>query len=118
MKDNHRLQENGRFSAKRKTEAVLQLLRGEDLDLLSREYKVTAGKLSQWRDAFLAGGQAGLQSGTGDDRDQQIQQLQAKVGELTMARTYWNTKSKEWRVGPLYQRGGRSHECSLLDRYP
>ena len=72
MKDNHRLQENGRFSAKRKTEAVLQLLRGEDLDLLSREYKVTAGKLSQWRDAFLAGGQAGLQSGTGDERDQQI----------------------------------------------
>ena len=86
MKGNHRHQENGRFSAKRKTEAVLRLLRGEDLDLLSREYKVTAGKLSQWRDAFLAGGQAGLQSGTGEDRDQQIQQLQAKVGELTMTK--------------------------------
>ena len=53
MKKNHRIQENGRFSAKRKTEAVLRLLRGEDLDLLSREYKITANKLSQWRDAFL-----------------------------------------------------------------
>ena len=52
--------ENGRFSAKLKTAAVLRLLRGEDLDLLSREYKVTAAKLSQWRDALLAGGQAGL----------------------------------------------------------
>ena len=30
--------ESGRFSVKRKTEAVLRLLRGEDLDLLSREY--------------------------------------------------------------------------------
>lgn len=100
MKDNHRLQEDGRFSAKRKTEAVLQLLRGEDLDLLSREYKVTAGKLSQWRDAFLAGGQAGLQSGTGDDRDQQIQQLQAKVGELTMAKDLLEHKIERVEGGP------------------
>ena len=78
-------QENGRFSAKRKSEAVLRLLRGEDLDLLSREYKVTAAKLSQWRDAFLASGQAGLQPGLADERDAQIEKLQAKVGELTMA---------------------------------
>ena len=30
---------NNRFSAQRKTEAVLCLLRGEDLELVSREYK-------------------------------------------------------------------------------
>ena len=42
MKKSPRIQENGRFSAKRKTEAVLRLLRGEDLELLSREYKITA----------------------------------------------------------------------------
>ena len=51
---------NNRFSVKRKTEAVLRLLRGEDLELVSREYKVTAATLSQWREAFLAGGQAGM----------------------------------------------------------
>jgi hypothetical protein len=84
MKKNHRNQENGRFSAKRKSEAVLRLLRGEDLDLVSREYKVTAAKLSQWRDTFLGGGQTSLQKGDGDERDQQIEKLQAKVGELTM----------------------------------
>ena len=78
------LQENGRFSAKRKSAAVLRLLRGGDLDLLSREYKVTAAKLSQWRDAFLSGGQAGLQKGA-DAPDGQIEKLQANVGELTMA---------------------------------
>gem|GEM_PF-4917128 len=40
------LSERGRFSSKRKREAVLRLLRGEDLDLLSRELGVTgAAKL-------------------------------------------------------------------------
>lgn len=85
MKKNHRPQENGRFSAKRKNEAVLRLLRGEALDSLSREYKVIAAKLSQWREAFLAAGQAGLQKGSGEAEEGRIEKLQAKVGELTMA---------------------------------
>ena len=45
-------QDRGRFSARRKTEAVLRLLRGEDLDTLSRELGVTAATLSAWRDAL------------------------------------------------------------------
>jgi transposase-like protein len=78
-------QENGRFSTKRKTAAVLRLLRGEDLDTLSREYKITAAKLSQWRDAFLAGGQAGLRASATLFDDGPVEKLQAKVGELTIA---------------------------------
>ncbi|MEL6338160.1 MAG: hypothetical protein AAFQ88_16190, partial [Pseudomonadota bacterium] len=35
-----------RMSAKRKQEAVLRLLRGEDLELVSRELGVTAADLS------------------------------------------------------------------------
>ena len=38
--------DRGRFSAKRKSEAVLRLLRGEDLDTLSRELGVVAATLS------------------------------------------------------------------------
>ena len=45
-----------RMSARRKQEAVLRLLRGEDLELVSRELGVTAAELSGWREAFLAGG--------------------------------------------------------------
>ena len=45
--------DRGRYSARRKAEAVLRLLRGEDLDALSRELGVTAATLSQWRDLFL-----------------------------------------------------------------
>ena len=76
--------DRGRFSARRKTDAVLRLLRGEDLDLLSRELGVTAATLSGWRDDFLAGGQAALKSRPTDDRDDEIARLRAKVGELTM----------------------------------
>ena len=76
--------DRGRFSARRKTETVLRLLRGEDLELLSRELGVTAATLSTWRDDFLAGGQAALKSRPADDRDDEIARLRAKVGELTV----------------------------------
>ncbi len=38
--------DKGRFSPQKKVEAVLRLLRGEDLDTLSRELGVTAARLS------------------------------------------------------------------------
>ena len=50
--------ERGRFSSRRKSEAVLRLLHGEELDALSRELVVTGATLSQWRERFLAAGQA------------------------------------------------------------
>src|SRR5262245_22432701 len=76
--------DRGRFSAKRKTDAFLRLLRGESLDLISRELGVIAATLSSWRDDFLAGGQAALKSRPTDERDEEIARLRAKVGELTM----------------------------------
>jgi transposase-like protein len=48
------------MSRQRKRDAVLRLLRGEDLETVSRSLGVTAATLSSWRDAFLAGGEAGL----------------------------------------------------------
>jgi transposase-like protein len=47
-----------RMSARRKQDAVLRLLRGEDLELVSRDLGVIAAELSGWREAFLAGGEA------------------------------------------------------------
>jgi hypothetical protein len=38
--------ERGRWSARRKAEVVLRILRGEDLDSLSRELGVTAATLA------------------------------------------------------------------------
>ena len=42
--------EPGRFSARRKTETILRLLRGEPLDGVARELGVTAATLAQWRE--------------------------------------------------------------------
>ncbi len=77
-------QDRGRSSARRKTEAVLRLLRGEGLDALSRELGVIAATLSSWRQAFLDGGAAAMKSRPADDRDEEIARLRAKVGQLTM----------------------------------
>lgn len=74
----------GRMSAKRKREAVLRLLRGEDLEVVSRQLGVTAATLSDWRDSFLAAGETALISRPADDRDRQIERLKGKVGELTL----------------------------------
>ena len=49
-----------RWSAGRKKEVVLRLLRGEPVDAISREVSVPIYKLEQWRDRALAGIDAGL----------------------------------------------------------
>ncbi len=77
--------EGGRFSSRRKREAVLRVLRGESLDAVSRSIGVTAGTLAGWRDQFLAGGESNLKSRPADERDDEIQRLRAKIGEITMA---------------------------------
>jgi hypothetical protein len=73
-----------RFSARRKLEIVLRLLRGEDLELLSRELGVTAARISKWRGQFLKSGRAALKKYPKDARDLEITQLQQKLGEVTM----------------------------------
>lgn len=100
--------ERGRFSSRRKTAVVLRLLRGEELDALSRELGVTAATLSQWRDRFLAAGQASLQSRPTDERDDEIQRLQAKVGEITMANELLLARARQAEAGlPLAHRRSR-----------
>ena len=81
---NERVRSRRRFSAKRKREAVVRLLHGEDLETLSRELGVTAATLAGWREAFLSAGEAALKSRERDAKDEEIKRLQAKVGQLTM----------------------------------
>ena len=102
------MSERGRFSTRRKTAAVLRLLRGEELDALSRELGVTAATLSQWRDRFLAAGQASLQSRPADARDEEVHRLQAKVGAITMANELLLERAHQLEAGlPLAQRRSR-----------
>ena len=74
----------GRLSARRKRETVMRLLRGEDLESVSRELGITAARAAQWRDQCLAAGQASLKSRAPDAWDEANSRLQAKIGELLM----------------------------------
>jgi transposase-like protein len=77
-------QKPARFSARQKTEIVLRLLRGEALDLVSRELGVPAARLATWREAFLAAGQDALKKPPLDSRDREMGRLREKLGEATM----------------------------------
>ena len=100
--------ERGRWSTRRKTEVVLRILRGEALDALSRELGVTAATLAQWRDQFLAAGQAGVRSRPTDARDEDLARLRAKIGELTMANELLRERAERAEAGhPFASRRSR-----------
>jgi hypothetical protein len=104
------------MSAGRKQGAVLRLLRGEALELLSRELGVTAAELSAWRDAFLAAGEASLKTRPADGREVVIARLTAVLWgagapqpRTRSATSPWPTssstpRSSGWRAAALWHR--------------
>jgi transposase-like protein len=97
------------MSAGRKQAAVLRLLKGEDLELVSRELGVTAAELSGWREGFLDGGMNALKTRAPDSRDQDTARLRAKIGELTIANELLEAKIDRLEAGnPLRLRRSKS----------
>ncbi len=76
----------GRTSRQRKTAAVIRLLRGEDLEIVSRGLGVTAATLTAWRDAFLAAGEAALATRPGNGEELESDRLKSKLGEALIER--------------------------------
>ncbi len=76
----------GRMSRQRKAAAVLRLLRGEDLETVSRGLGVTAATLSEWRDAFLAAGEAALTTRPGNGEELESDRLKARLGQALIER--------------------------------
>jgi transposase len=73
-----------RWSAQRKKEVVLRLLRGEPVDAISREVSVPIYKLERWRDRALAGIEAGLKERENDPLEKQLDEANRRIGELVM----------------------------------
>src|SRR5690349_3190873 len=82
----------GRMSRQRKTAAVLRLLRGEDLETVSRGLGVTAATLSGWRDAFLAAGEAALATKSATGEELESDRLKAKLGAALIERDLLHEK--------------------------
>jgi len=70
-----------RWSARRKEEVVMRLLRGESLDLLARESGQPAGRISGWREDFLRSGREGLKARPAAPEERELRQAQQKIGE-------------------------------------
>ena|SRR5689334_10789566 len=99
----------GRMSRPRKREAVLRLLRGEDLEMVSRALGVTAATLSGWRDAFLAAGEAALATRPSSGEELAAERLKGRLGEALIERDLLREKVAALEAGrPLARRRRRS----------
>jgi transposase len=74
-----------RWTAARKQEVVLRLLRGESLEALSRELGVEPYRLAQWRETAFLGIDTALKSRSGDFLQGALDTARQRIGELTMA---------------------------------
>src|SRR5215213_6288283 len=105
----------GRMSRQRKRDAVLRLLRGEDLEMLSRALGVTAATLTGWQDSFLAAGEASLATRptTGDALESE--RLKAKLGAMLLERELLDAKIAALEAKrALWPAGGRGDEPDRL----
>lgn len=98
----------GRMSRQRKAAAVLRLLRGEDLETVSRSLGVTAATLTTWRDAFMAAGEAALATRPESGEVPENERLKAKLGEAMIERDLLHEKIAVLESGrPLARRRPR-----------
>ncbi len=96
------LEPNGRWSARRKRDVVLRLLRGEPLDAVSREIGVEIYRLEQWRAQALAALESGLKNRRNDPLQAELDTAMKRIGELTMENELlWNrVRSKPGPLAP------------------
>lgn len=96
------LAEGQRWSAGRKRDVVLRLLRGESVEALSRELSIEVYRLEQWREKALSGIDASMKERAGDPVQAELDQAMRRIGELTMENELlWQRVRKP---GPLAKR--------------
>jgi transposase len=94
-----------RWSAARKREVVLRLMRGESAELLSRELGLPIVKLEQWRRKADAALEGALKEREADPADGQLAAAMQQIGELTMENEL--LRARIGRPGPLGRRRSR-----------
>ncbi len=70
-----------RKSAKFKSTVVLELLRGESAEELSRKYGITMAELSAWRDEFIENGIQGFKR---NPEESKLAKAERRIGQLEM----------------------------------
>ena len=94
-----------RWSVGRKREVVLRLLRGESVELLSRELGVPLYRLEQWRQKADAALDGALKEREVDPAAGELSAAMQRIGELSMEIEL--LRSRIERHGPLGRRRSR-----------
>jgi transposase-like protein len=80
-----------RWTAKRKFELFLQLIRGErKLVDVCREHDLKQTEVEAWMDTFVKAGERGLKARAEDEQvahEAEVRELRAKIGELVLELT-------------------------------
>ena len=88
-----------RWHAQRKRDLVLRLLRGESLDVVSRETGVESYRLEEWKTRALASMETGLRERESDRSQAELAAAMKRIGELTMENELLRYKAE--KAGPL-----------------
>src|SRR3954464_7610788 len=94
-----------RWSAARKREVVLRLMRGEAAELLSRELGLPLFKLEQWRQKAEAALEGALKERESDPAEGNLPPALHRMGQLSMENEVLRAKME--RPGPLARRRSR-----------
>lgn len=94
-----------RWSVARKREVVLRLLRGESVELLSRELGVPLFKLEQWRQKADAALDGALKEREAEAASTELAAAMQRIGELSMEVELLRARME--RPGPLARRRSR-----------
>ena len=94
-----------RWSVARKREVVLRLLRGESVELLSRELAVPIFKLEQWREKADAALDGALKEREADAASIELDAAMKRIGELSMENELLRARIE--KPGPLARRRSR-----------
>jgi transposase len=94
-----------RWSVARKREVVMRLLRGESVELLSRELGVPIFKLEQWRQKADAALDGALKEREAETASTELAAAMQRIGELSMEVELLRARMD--RPGPLARRRSR-----------
>lgn len=83
-----------RWTAPKKMEVVLRILRGESLEDLSREIGVSASQIEDWHRVAIEGIESSLKSRTEDPLYAELNLAKRRIGDLSMENELLRERSR------------------------
>ena len=101
------LETGQRWTVARKREVAIRVMRGESIEMLSRELGVESYRIQEWYERAIAGLDAGLRKRGGDPLEDQLKRAHARVGELTMMNELYQERLRRIEHRPFAPKRSR-----------